>query len=344
MNIKLEDKRIKFVLLFILFIIYLSNVVLIFKPSIGIHFYRVVINNYLIFFILTILQPLYILIFGLYLREYMNYERFKKFIYMFVMINLLTAIVSAYFLFVENMNFPNYVYSRYHIYIPHLSRFAFYASLVAISGIYVLLSKKFKFNLFHNWQISNRVFTINNILIFFFVLLVYKVFVYETLPGLYDEYKQQSIARNLTVNFKYRTSDMPQLATKAEFLRNTISPDYTVVIPPQSWDYSDIGNQVLMRYFLFPRRLVSYSKLDNFLKDHVNDSDCKMMILASRSYVDKKIYFPGDIKLKNIDLTVIKADGKIETYKNIKSKEVAEIILNNDTLIGVIKLNKCSQF
>lgn len=347
-NSKIIARNIQsYLLCLVLLIIYISNLVIIFRPSLDIHFLNFVVTNEFFIGLITLSYPLYLIVFYLLTNKFINSNLNKNFILFFIFLNSISFLLAQVAQLLEFRNFPNYLYSTYHIYIPYLIRFSYYQIGIVLIGLYAFYLKKTNKKIDFLSNIKHVKVFPKLIVMFFLILLVYKVMIIDFVPAVIDEIKQQVNANGMRVDFKYRATDMPQLSIKSEFIRKYSSIDTVIVNPPQSWDYSDIGNQVLIRYFLFPRKLVSYSKLDEYLSD-LRDTKtiegCKMNIIFARSYVDKDIFFP-DSKFLNVkSATALYVNGDVRIFPKVDNKKLREIATDEEFLIGLIEPEKCIQF
>ncbi len=342
MNKELLNKNSTRLLNVVLFSIYLFNLLLIFKPSLNLNVWKFVFSNEFFLSSVALSYPIYII--GFYINLSRNYMKSKNvlFTYFFIFINIISFISTLIIRYIEYVNFPNFVYSTYHIYTPYLIRFSYYEFGLILLGFYFIYAKRNNLKAdFINGSLSKIVMPSKIVYLFVF-LLVYRVLFVDFIPSIVDEYHQQVNARNMKVDFKFRTTDMPQLAVKAEFLRKHTDEESVVVNPPQSWDYSDIGNQVLMRYFLFPRTLVSYSKLNKYISE--NSNNCKLYSIVSRGYVNKNDYFPDSDKLDISKLSLLLNNGEVKIYFDLNNDKLKKLVLDDNVMIGVLESKKCIQF
>lgn len=326
-----------------LLLIYCFNLLLIFRPSINVKFGAFVLENAFFVGLMILSYPLYLGLFYIVVKKYLLNSKNLIFIIVFAGLNIGLFIFSWILQILERLYYPNYIYSSIHIYIPYLAVFSYLEIMIIAFSTYVFVQKKLKKDTGFITSFSKFLLDPYKIVSLLLLVVICKVVVVD-LPGvIVNELRQQSNAINMNIEFKFRTTDMPLLAEKGVFIRQNTPNDSTIVIPNQSGDYPDIGNQVLIRYFLFPRTLVSYSKLNDYINDTPSNY-CRMYTLVSRSYVDKNKYFPDFSRIKIKRILFLESGGKIGEYQNLRQADILNFLNNDNVLIGLIENQECSQF
>lgn len=113
------------------------------------------------------------------------------------------------------------------------------------------------------------------------------------------------------------------------------TPENAVIIhPTQSDDFPVIGNQVLIRYHLYPRVLVSWARLEQYKTDN-SASHIAYTIMARGNKERGAKIFPTD-RISADEIQILSTTGEVVTLKNIQV--TPEWIANIENLaIGVIK-------
>jgi hypothetical protein len=158
---------------------------------------------------------------------------------------VMTVLVTAIYLsmnILENATYPNYVFSHFHLhpellFLPIISvtlfymlnenkkrnHFLFYGIIILILGQYVIKD----FNIIKN---SRPFFILRNINLS------------------YDEKMELTVGK---ISYDFTM-----------FVKNNTSEDSTILIPPQGYPWPQTGNVAYLRYFLYPRKLISGNERD----------------------------------------------------------------------------------
>ncbi len=321
-------------LLFILFL--LTNflgISLIVRPSLGEVFLIEFLNEGLLSAILLICYPVYIVVYTIALRAGVLTNTKTLLLRAVFTVALLVLICSYYLRYLEITNYPNYVYTTFHIYLPFLEEFA------TLQGIVVIL-----FLIFETVgkSIVKAIDTLDMVKSPFYVVgvIVAATLVHNILklPAiLMDEYKNQLAIIHSKQSLADTLIDLPVFGRQGVFLRDNIPTNAVVFHPSQSWDFPELGNQVLLRYFLYPRVLVSPGKLSQFTSDHTQG--CELYSVLAANY-DRGATFPDYDNLEFEELTYLGRDGKKTTlFSGIYNGSFA---MDNDVFVGIIKHRKCA--
>jgi len=166
----------------------------------------------------------------------------KIIIYLLGVLSLLTVYISSYLIKLENINFVNYLYSKYG-----LSKSSF-ELLLQVSVCFIVVAVGIAISSHKNTRYStNKIISI----------LVLGVLIWFSLMPLI----------NNGGYWHYSTSTYNEIFenySSIETLRRLVPPDGKVLLPPQSSTWPDISNPLIVRYFLFNRILISSTYiLDN---------------------------------------------------------------------------------
>lgn len=178
-----------------------------------------------------------------------------------VVLFLITLLSYFYFTYAESINYPNYVFTYFHLHFRHL----LYINVA--SAVYLVFSSRevakssigsYKDHVrkIENVAIVRREFAL--LILFIPLLLVGYRNIVETTPKLIEE-------AILTYQYFGKSYDEKMRARWGEFydymllIKENTPEDAVVYHPPQVKPWEFEGNQVLLRYFLYPRALVSGS-------------------------------------------------------------------------------------
>ena len=233
----------------------------------------------------------------------------KKIFVIIFLLSLLLFVIARFLLYLEDSNFPNFVYSQIGLTVSQLHLFSFTGSAHIISFIscYVYdryargLSKKFikrsenksRVDITLTWaDLSFFIAVIGVFILFAFSLesfLKYSLWIKDSKQGF--EGKVGEVYKYIEIVVKH-------------------TPENAYIIhPPQGEKWPAIGNQPLVRYFYYPRGLISGAlidsdsnspKLDNLYlieiySDNAEarwpliDSKNKKIVLDDEHWVDYKV-------------------------------------------------------
>lgn len=229
--------------------------------------------------------------------------------------SVITLFVSASFVNQENLNFGNYLYSLYGI-----TKQSF-ELLSHISLITAFLFGAFLFNEFdglkNKKKVKNRFGISNKILISIPFL---GILVWFSLQILFK-------ASDYLLYAKFTYGDEFENYKSMDRLNEVVSENSAVIIPVQGVDWPDISNAPIVRYFLFPRIIVSSSDLTNQekaakLKEayfiSLNKNNNLFWPIIDRE--KEVVYFAPDNPLGYSDLIEINKENGMVIYKIIFRK------------------------
>lgn len=219
----------------------------------------------------------YLFFYGLnFIQGHINEDK-KIPVYILGYSSIFAFLISNYLLIVELYHYNNYLYSQYGI----TKNATFDLSSISL----VVLSAFFGFIHFRRKQITKiKRISKKKIFSLLFLILLFR-YSYMSLIKISDYYWYAKFSYDhLFGNY-----------AKIMELRNTPQNSY-VVIPPQTLEWPDIGNAAIVRYFLFPRTIISSS----FLIDQKRASEIGEMYFIGL-YKDKTIWPVINEKERNIN-------------------------------------------
>lgn len=205
-----------------------------------------------------------------------------------VAISLLVISSSYLLIFIESREYLNFLYSNYHV--DGLSLPAYINFHYFLLGILILGGVNLK-------DIVKQPFVIKGakmlkslsepspLLTIFAVVLVINVlkgFVGNIEAEIYY-YK----INNYSFDERGKVVDLPDLQKETAFINANTSRNSIIIHPYQVNSYQ-LGNQVLLRYFLFPRFLVSSEKLSSYVAD--GHSLAGAYYILTKSDTEEKFY------------------------------------------------------
>jgi len=160
---------------------------------------------------------------------------------------ILTLTVYLIFAFIEASNYPNYVFSTYHI---------------NMSGLFYVLLFGFSLFVIGKTGVKKSEF-IKSKSLWNFIFIFFVAFALVVNLGIST---QKALEENFYVFFHFNDTYDQKMYFRWEnfytymvFLENNTPKDATIVIPPQisPW-WVRTGNLLLVRYFLYPRKMIQY--------------------------------------------------------------------------------------
>ena len=266
MRIKFSEITLKPILLISLWLIFfLSPLLSVFR------FYFVVNNNFLGFYIkgfssLLLYFPFFIsvLVFlnlVLWFSEFIDNKLFtvhKKTLAILSLLNIVFLVAAGSLRNLEYRNYPNFLYGHFGITVSQLEFMSFVAALELIMFLFILAyDLAFKIRGATKWR-SNIVATANTEKASLFLavagfsgLVILSGYTFLNLPLMIKQEKRGYDAK-VGIVYKYLV-----------LLSDHTPKNAKVIHPPQGEKWSAIGNQPLIRYFLYPRVLISGALLNN---------------------------------------------------------------------------------
>ncbi|MDQ3008758.1 MAG: hypothetical protein M3Q81_04125 [bacterium] len=192
----------------------------------------------------------------LWIRQYRTREMDAKHRTVLVFMGLtgtLFFIFNTLLLFAEQLKYPNFIYSQTGL-PSSLVYMLNQVTLLILIMIFLLLFDKsktlFRIITFKFLKGSTSKIATVGVFLSFFIVVVNS---FQPLINSISHYKTSKItySQKIGEDFKY-----------IEALQNYTESDASVIHPPQSGVWPFIGNQPMIRYFLFPRLLISGELLE----------------------------------------------------------------------------------
>lgn len=259
-----------------------------------------------IFFVLLALSyPLYIMSMFVLISNLGKQKLYRLLLFFALSMAAITLLASFVFYSLEARNYANYVFSRYRIFLPALKSYADFQL--------ILLSLSFLFFYQKKQRVVEKYISLRNL-----QLVVVIVIVHGILSSCPSFFKMQAIIWKdyviLPTDKKKEALDLGDFTELTKFITEETSEEVVIFNPPQSIDYPTIGNQALLRYFVFPRRLVSASLSEKYLAETLNKEGPIYSILI-KSGVEEKFFPQTEIMAERI--VVLRNNGTRDEYFNI---------------------------
>lgn len=187
-----------------------------------------------------------------------NFQLFSNQIQMQIVMNLsklfLPVLILIYIIFIaeEQRNFPNYVFSRYHI---HYQQIEYLLLLnLGIIAIYSVFSSAIfeKIKGIRQKSISLFLFSISAL---FLCLWIFIQNLTSNLSGALETLPY--IASHLFANYEEKLTRRVSVYQYLKFVNEHSPESATIAIPPQQNPWLTVGNGGYIRYFLYPRHEIN---------------------------------------------------------------------------------------
>lgn len=272
---------------------------------------------------------LYVVAFCLLILFYKTSSSLKHLLYIFIVSSFGVIAIWIYYIFLEKMNYPNYVFSTYDIYLPSLDVYAVFHTSLLIGGYFIF------------WYFKSR--HLNFFKHFFVPMLTVILFAItflrsvEKVAGIVSS-ETRFISQYISSGGEVEnTPDFIPLKRWSKFIIFSTEENSTIIHPKQSEAYPVIGNQPLIRYFLHPRTLVSTSFADEYLRNNEDDS---VYFLLKKAQNNSDEYFPNKLLQSGLDIEtvyILLTNGTIRKYDSgVILSDLGEIYNLID--VGIIKI------
>ena len=266
-----------------------------------------------------------------------DWERSRIYRFLFALVAVIPTafvIISFYFNFLESSNYPNFVFSKYFIYLPSLQIFTDFQLMVLMTGILSIFSFKSNSKLGPGKGLEKLMTALS--------LMILSVIVFNNLSNIPKVVAGEiMLVRKYVFTPKNQQNPYPDLGDfyqRISFVRDNTEADSIIVHPTQSNNFATIGNQPLIRHDLFPRTLVTISRIDDFYNENQNFTESLYYIVAKAEIPGGEPYFPN-FPIKARSVKILFMDGSIKSFENIEyNAQFIEGI--GEFRIGIIELKK----
>ena len=221
--------------------------------------------------------------------------------------SFVTFFLSQYLITLEKNNFNNYLYSNYGLLIGDVQTLNTVSLFIFIIYLAYLFYRK------SSWNNKKNMFSVQRISILVCLsILIINAFI----PFL----KIKEYFSNMNLDYHKQFSDFSYINE----LKEAVPNDQYIILPQQTWDWAVIGNLPIVRYFLFPRVLIS--------SDYVTQENLKNEI--------KVAYFPI-LENKNINIfwPIIDFNNKTIMFKENSYMDYDRLLLvTENNFIKVYKI------
>lgn len=247
-------------------------------------------------------------------------------------LSLLVILFSYLLIFVESREYINFLYSNYHVdglSLPAYINFHYFLlGILILGGVNLKHIVKLPFVIRAAKILKSSTEPSPLLAIFALVLVinVLKGFVGNIEAEIYY-YK----INNYSFDERGKVVDLPELKKETAFINAYTSRNSLIIHPYQVNSYQ-LGNQVLLRYFLFPRFLVSSEKLSNYTAD--GHSLAGAYYILAKSDTEEKFYPEEEFFASKI--IILFKNGETKSYYNVQyGQEFAQHLGSFD--VGLIQ-------
>lgn len=293
-------------------LIYVLGAILIFRNSMLVSLIRQYIP--LRFGVLTILNSGLAILYFFVICTFgiLPYKNIIKITYWLLGLALIAVFGNLALQSIEAKNYENFVFGNYGIFLPYLKQFAFLQIPTMIITLLVVTQSRLL-------VLSHKA---SAWLVYFPLLLLYGLVGLVLIKNI-GEFPGWIVPalRETAINLSLRPEErfepgMRDYQEELLFAQSHIPEEAVVVHPQQSVPFPVNGNQVMVRYYLYPRVLVTEKRYDLFLQRHPEQKDFYMLIDTNQRE-DELIVFPRDeIAAKNVWLLL--EDNQIREFGEIR--------------------------
>ena len=166
-------------------------------------------------------------------------------------------VIARSLLVLEQRNYPNFLYGHFGLTVSQLETMSFVAALELFVFLFMLAyNRTFKLSKQNRLERNNgraqmEIYSLILALVGLSGLIILSIYPFVNWSRLYGEVKGGFESR-VGVHYKYIV-----------LLAENTPTDVKIIHPPQGEKWPAIGNQPVLRYFLYPRVLISGALLDN---------------------------------------------------------------------------------
>lgn len=218
----------------------------------------------------------------------------------------------------EKRHFSNYVFSHYNIHINEFKKILIFN--IIIFAISVLRHRKSELKSLM-FDFKKKTFEIKMIsIIYILIFIIFAINLSTIFDNIIENYA--SIISSPLASYEQKQSWRIGDIQYFNFLNSKTSETATIMVPPQQSPWLTEGNAGYVRYFLYPRKVISGKLIDN----DYSHTDFVLLAKGSWPAPSEDIYgWPKDeIKAKNIWLFDLNTKDVIELKNVIFDKELQQ--------------------
>ena len=238
---------------------------------------------------------------------------FSSFVQTGIFISTLAILASYLLIGIEGQRYPNYLYSLIHLdkrSLPEYLNLQYFLIAIFLMGILKLET------LIKGRQILKVRKSLQKITSPSFLLALFSVvLIFNVLKGFKGSIQAEINYYGINGNSfdeRGKVVDLPEFWKQTSFIAAYTSRD-SVIVHPLSTNHYLLGSQVMLRYFLYPRFLVSSPRLSDYEKEG-HSIDNAYYILTKHHTEDK--YYPEENFLAS-SIIVLYKDGKILKHSDV---------------------------
>lgn len=299
----------------------------------------VLITIFTTFFVANILsKPQYVL-------SDSNKHFFSLILFFFPLLALLYISLS----FLESKNYPNFVFSSYHIQLPVMQKLvaAYFFILVSYNAITAkkkLLASRYQFFYTLPFKPTMPFITIKFfLLVQSLLLLLFLVTNTVKVIPLFSENVTHIFSHPIATYDEKMKYNWKFFYEYMQYVKKVTPEDAVIALPPAQSHWLSTGNIVLVRYFLYPRSVVNLVETQSIETIYqIPPGEYSHMLLAQGLWNDPQV--PYGWPKQQIPVEKIFLLNREEMTESIVQTSVYEPKLYEDTPYwGVLKLKEKSQ-
>lgn len=238
---------------------------------------------------------------------------------------------------VEKDHYPNYIFTKYHLVIDLMPALIF-TELIVLTTSYLILARqshtKFYKNAIYGMlfkNLSDPVYKVLRLIIFLMSMWIFGKYVLNGILITYSVNKQAYSLITSSYDEKMRSYWGP-IYDYFSFIKSNTPEDAVILIPPQMSPWQTEGNAGLVRYFLYPRKVINGELTD------INYTNVEYILITWGSWGvnDKSLYGWPKITIPADKITYWNSENNGTTT----SEEVQYVPKNDDNIWGIIKVRK----
>ena len=238
---------------------------------------------------------------------------FKSFVQSGIFISIIAILTSYLLIGIEGQRYPNYLYSIIHLdkrSLPEYLNLQYFLIGIFLMGILNLE------NLIKDQQILKVGKYVQKIMSPSILLALFSLVLFSNVLRGFKESIQAEInyygVNGNSFDERGKVVDLPEFWKQTSFIAAYTSRD-SVIVHPLSTNHYLLGSQVMLRYFVYPRFLVSSPRLADYQKEGHSIDDA-YYILTKHHTEDK--YYPEENFLAS-SIIVLYKDGKILKHSDV---------------------------
>lgn len=222
---------------------------------------------------------------------------------------LIPVFLLTYFILYleEQNNYPNFVFSSYHIHIEQIK-----LSLLFVFGLLILdIFQKYKSQIIDQVESIFKSQTRLNKSLNYILFLIVSIFFISNILSVTDLFIENylTIISNPTMSYEEKQELKIPLYKYMMFIKANTRSDSKILIPPQQSPWLTIGNAGIVRYFLYPRKIL----VGEYDTNDFESTDFILLTKGSWHTNDKFMYGWPRENIYNVKITFYNLESEVST-------------------------------